>query len=451
MIIVVTIFVVHVLAWKVVFLVTVSMTVTGERISPAEELANRLSGLSSRSGGGDALRFDDVLMKEIETGANEFDSANMLDQNGVRELIFETAKEVVVTDEHRQVATRPLLDAFKQDINRFAENSANSKDSFISVANVYRVLSNSPPEVRKCFNVAVMERLRAASNSPVGSISCRLLTKYLTTCSRRSVQRLFLQSNVKSIDYITANEFLDFVLKNIASRLPWDGKDSSFYYSVYIERCVFFHFDPQRTGKVPIMVISVEKRLSIHNLVIVPTFWCSISRFNRVLEQFRICDRDLSGMISLDECQYLRGGNITPLFLQRVYACEMLYGDRQTLEMDFRLFVDLDLAISLRSQPASIRWLFRVLDMREDGVLDRDEIKQMADSMLENLAAKDYPMYNLNADDIVDEVIDMIKPADADGITVDDVIASNMAEVAFGMLIDCGRFCRYESREEEVV
>ncbi|WKX89710.1 hypothetical protein Q1695_008950 [Nippostrongylus brasiliensis] len=215
MIIVVTIFVVHVLAWKVVFLVTVSMTVTGERISPAEELANRLSGLSSRSGGGDALRFDDVLMKEIETGANEFDSANMLDQNGVRELIFETAKEVVVTDEHRQ--------AFKQDINRFAENSANSKDSFISVANVYRVLSNSPPEVRKCFNVAVMERLRAASNSPVGSISCRLLTKYLTTCSRRSVQRLFLQSNVKSIDYITANEFLDFVLKNIASRLPWDG------------------------------------------------------------------------------------------------------------------------------------------------------------------------------------------------------------------------------------
>ncbi|WKX89712.1 hypothetical protein Q1695_008950 [Nippostrongylus brasiliensis] len=198
-------------------------------------------------------------------------------------------------------------------------------------------------------------------------------------------------------------------------------------------------------------VISVEKRLSIHNLVIVPTFWCSISRFNRVLEQFRICDRDLSGMISLDECQYLRGGNITPLFLQRVYACEMLYGDRQTLEMDFRLFVDLDLAISLRSQPASIRWLFRVLDMREDGVLDRDEIKQMADSMLENLAAKDYPMYNLNADDIVDEVIDMIKPADADGITVDDVIASNMAEVAFGMLIDCGRFCRYESREEEVV
>ncbi|PIO64799.1 hypothetical protein TELCIR_13558 [Teladorsagia circumcincta] len=139
-------------------------------------------------------------------------------------------------------------------------------------------------------------------------------------------------------------------------------KDCPFYYAVFVERCVFFQLDPQRSGKVSILeltstrllddlfeVVSMQKRAPDDKSWDTPSSWCSIGKFWRVLEQFRNCDRDGSGMVSLEECRGLREGTITPLFLERVFANQILYGDQPPHEMDFRGFVDLDAAITSRS------------------------------------------------------------------------------------------------------
>ncbi|KHJ93935.1 hypothetical protein OESDEN_06143 [Oesophagostomum dentatum] len=127
----------------------------------------------------------------------------------------------------------------------------------------------------------------------------------------------------------------------------------------------------------------------------------------------------------------------------------MLYGDDpKSREMDFRGFVELDVAVHTRKEPASIRWLFRVLDLRDDGFLDRTEIKMMTESMVKNLATLE-GWSNFVADDIADEVIDMIHASDPTRITVDEVIASRMADTALGILIDYHAFLKYENREEE--
>ncbi|EPB75178.1 Ku70/Ku80 beta-barrel domain protein [Ancylostoma ceylanicum] len=260
-------------------------------------------------------------------------------------------------------------------------------------------------------------------------------------------------------------EFVNLVMAEISNKLTWENsmKDSPYYYAVFIERYVFLHLDPQRTGKVPIAdltstrllddlfdVVFEQNRESKEQLWDVSQLsWCSINNFWRALEQFRRCDRDWSGMVSLEECQYLKDGAYTPLFLERVFATQMLYGDPQKVqEMDFRGFVELDAAIHTRKESASIKWLFRVLDLRDDGVLDRNEIKMMTESMLKNLATLE-GWSNFNPDDIADEVIDMIHPQDPNGITVDEVIASRMADTAFGILIDYHAFLKYENREEE--
>ncbi|VDM70906.1 unnamed protein product [Strongylus vulgaris] len=127
----------------------------------------------------------------------------------------------------------------------------------------------------------------------------------------------------------------------------------------------------------------------------------------------------------------------------------MLYGDDpKALEMDFRGFVELDVAVNTRKETAAIKWLFRILDLRDDGFLDRDEIRMMTESMVANLAKLE-GWSNFNPDDIADEVIDMINPKDPNKITVDEVIASRMADTAIGILIDYYAFLKYENREEE--
>ncbi|ETN85851.1 hypothetical protein NECAME_16607 [Necator americanus] len=114
-------------------------------------------------------------------------------------------------------------------------------------------------------------------------------------------------------------------------------------------------------------------------------------------------------------------GVYTPLFLKRVYATQMLYGDNpKEQEMDFRGFVELDVAIHTRK----------------------------TQNMITNLSTLE-GWSNFNVDDITDEVIDMINPKDPSRITVDDVIASRMADTAFGILIDYSAFLKYETREEE--
>ncbi|KAK5985459.1 EF-hand domain-containing protein [Trichostrongylus colubriformis] len=383
----------------------------------------------------------------------------------ISNVIYESAKQRMIVADYQSTITEQQISSFTQDIQRLATRDE-SGNGHIMVSDLYSVLCRSPPEVRECFRSQVINKLSLYSGTSTGCISCQLLTDFLVTCCRRSQQFLLLQSAARSPEYITSNEFLDLVMAEISNKLSWESgmKDCPFYYAVFVERCVFFQFDPQRTGKVSMLeLISTRVLDDLFEVLMrqkrepetadktwdTASSWFSMARFWRVLEQFRICDKDCSGMVSLEECRAFRDGTITPLFWERVFANQMLYGDQPPHELDFRGFVDVVAAITSRSQPASIRWLFRILDLRDDGVLDRDEIKMMVQSMLDNLSAMENWAMNFNADDIVDEIVDMINPAVPNRIVVDDVISCSMAETALGILIDYVAFLKYENREEE--
>ncbi|KAL6730946.1 hypothetical protein Aduo_001864 [Ancylostoma duodenale] len=437
--------------------------------SPApviESIVNELEQLSTTlPPETDAVLVKEVLRKELEDSWPDVFPVLTSVPMGICDVVQEAAiQRVIIEESHNSIPAEQIMIALTTDLLR-SSRMVDSIGEVVPVPTFWSVLSRSPKAVRECFSVAVVQELIRASKTRTGCISCQLVADFLRSYCRRSQQRLLVRSCAKSTDFITSNEFVDLVMAEISNKLTWENsmKDSPYYYAVFIERYVFLHLDPQRTGKVLIEdltstrllddlfdVVFEQNRESKEQLSDVSQFsWCSLNNFWRVLEQFRRCDRDWSGMVSLQECQYLKDGAYTPLFLKRVFATQTLYGDPQKVqEMDFRGFVELDAAIHTRKESAAIKWLFRVLDLRDDGVLDRNEIRMMTESMLKNLATWE-GWSNFNPDDIADEVIDMIHPQNPNGITVDEVIASRMADTALGILIDYDAFLKYESREEE--
>uniref|UniRef100_A0A8L8K6A2 Calmodulin n=1 Tax=Heligmosomoides polygyrus TaxID=6339 RepID=A0A8L8K6A2_HELPZ len=444
-----------------------------------------------------AVSIGSVLLRELQ---NQCPYVPSLTNMGLCEIVHDAAKRKVIIDWYERSQDSPIL-CFSQEIQRLAVGDENGH-SLISVAELYKVLSHSSSEVRQCFNAAIIKQLSLATGSLTGGISCKLLRiDFLTTPFKgqedvrgsqyrhdgdAGTRKSAPLANVFERQYAIASlslaadpslsplgmlfvvhEFLELIMREIANKLTWemDMKDTPFYYSVYIERCVFFLMDPFKMGKISIQeladsrvlhdlfeVLSEQKHPRVSDGVSPNSkpSWCSVARFSKVLDQFRMCDRDGSGMISLEECHNYRDGAVTPLFLERVYATQMLYGDKPPLEMDFRGFVEMTTAITMRNQLASIIWLFRVLDLRDDGFLDRDEIKLMVLSMLENLEAfgREGDL-KFDGDDITDEVMDMLHAADPNRITVEDVLISSNAVTAFGILIDLEAFFKYENRENE--
>ncbi|KAK6730452.1 hypothetical protein RB195_007118 [Necator americanus] len=440
-------------------------TMNTSQLPDINSLANEIEQLSTTlAPEADATLVKDVLYKEVKDTSHGVFPCSVSNSMGICDLVLESSKQRVIIKESQHSITAQQIVALTNELLRAGKN-VESVGDVIPVSTFWSILSRSPKAIRDCFCAAVVEDLVFSTRALDGCISCQLVVDFLRTCSRRSQQGLLVQSYAKGVGFITSNEFVDLVTYEISNKLTWtEGmKNSPYYYAVFIERSVFLHLDPQRTGKVLIEdltstrllddlfdVILEHKRENKEQLWDVSQLsWCSVNNFWRVLEQFRRCDRDWSGMVSLKECEHLKDGVYTPLFLKRVYATQMLYGDNpKEQEMDFRGFVELDVAIHTRKAPASIKWLFRVLDLRDDGILDRDEIKLMTQNMITNLSTLE-GWSNFNADDITDEVIDMINPKDPSRITVDDVIASRMADTAFGILIDYSAFLKYETREEE--
>ncbi|VDM62836.1 unnamed protein product [Angiostrongylus costaricensis] len=347
---------------------------------------------------------------------------------GICEKVYEAAKQRAIDKEYVQSITEQEILAFSYQLQR--ETKGTTEESRVTIAKLYQFLSQSPQAVRECFSSAVINKLVMHSNNQDGCISSQILIDFLHTCCRRLQQRLLLQSVAKSIEYISSNEFIDFLMTEISNKIVWEGmKDYPFYYAVFVERCVFFHLDPQRAGKDLTFTILLDdifeilvdqKRCDEEYEGNAVTSWCSLNNFWRVLQQFRHCDNSWSGMVSLEECRSIRDGALTPLFLERIFATQTLYGERSCQEMDFRGFVELDIAFRTRN----------------------------AESMLTNLLLLEGGS-DCVADDIVDEIFDMVNPKIQDRISLKDMLDSHMAETALGILIDYPSFLKYEKKEEE--
>lgn len=114
--------------------------------------------------------------------------------------------------------------------------------------------------------------------------------------------------------------------------------------------------------------------------------------------------------------------------------------------MDYKSYLDFVLALENRSEPQSLQYIFRILDIDQKGWLNPFDLNFFFRAIQRQLKRYNHEPVNLR--DIQDEIYDMIKPQpDPYKIRLADLIASGHGETVVNILIDLNSFWSHENRE----
>lgn len=114
--------------------------------------------------------------------------------------------------------------------------------------------------------------------------------------------------------------------------------------------------------------------------------------------------------------------------------------------MDYKSYLDFVLALENRSEPQSLQYLFRILDIDQKGWLNPFDLNFFFRAIQRQLKRYNHEPVNLR--DIQDEIYDMVKPqSDPHKIRLADLIASGHGETVVNILIDLNSFWSHENRE----
>ncbi|XP_060858764.1 serine/threonine-protein phosphatase 2A regulatory subunit B'' subunit gamma-like isoform X2 [Metopolophium dirhodum] len=169
--------------------------------------------------------------------------------------------------------------------------------------------------------------------------------------------------------------------------------------------------------------------------------WFSVPSALHIYSSYLELDKDHNGLLSRQEITGYKSGALTSVFLDRVFQDAFTYAG----EMDYKGYLNFVLATENRHEPQSLRYLFKFLDIKNQGYLDSFTINYFSRAVADRLPKEQQQMVSL--EDIKDEIFDMIKPEDPNKITLKDIIRSKMGHVLVNILIDFNGFWSYEFRE----
>lgn len=241
-------------------------------------------------------------------------------------------------------------------------------------------------------------------------------------------------------------------------------------YTAAATRCFFFFLDPQKLGRVSVDTLvsspitdallevtltAEEDALSEAELKELGNNWFSPDCVRRVFEHYSELDTSDVGLVSKASLRLFQGLTLDPpraltaTFLDRLFQEVPTHKREQDAEktqyLDFAGFLDLTLAMEFVTSPRALRYLWRCVDVRGQGFLDRFTISFFYRDIVVGLQAEGLEAPAL--DDVVDEIFDMAKPQVHDRITLVDLQKSQTAHTVLSMLIDVNAFWLYENRE----
>nr|CDS31087.2 serine:threonine protein phosphatase 2A [Hymenolepis microstoma] len=237
---------------------------------------------------------------------------------------------------------------------------------------------------------------------------------------------------------------------NVQNYLELNGVDDAFrtFYVCTAVRKFLFFLDPLRAGRVRICDILacgfldniLELREASTTQARLEENWFSLESAKRVYASYLRLDTDQNGMLSRKELAGYNNESLTDAFLDRVFQECLTYEG----EMDYKVYLDFVLAMENRSEPQSIAYIFRIVDLGGQGRLCVKTVEYYLNSLLESLGdGPDTPRIC----DIINEIFDMIRPKHPDYITLDDLLRSGKGDTVLGILTDVQCFMLYENRE----
>ncbi|XP_077477722.1 serine/threonine-protein phosphatase 2A regulatory subunit B'' subunit gamma [Stigmatopora argus] len=329
----------------------------------------------------------------------------------------------------------------------------NLEEAMISYEAYLQVGELAGPKCSKFFTARVYAKL--FHTDPHGRISIMQFFNYVMRKVWLDQTRIGLSLyDVVGQGYLRESDLENYILELIPTLPQLDGLEKSFY-SFYVCTAVrkfFFFLDPLRTGKIKIQDILAcsflddllelrDEELSKESQ---ESNWFSAPSVLRVYGQYLNLDKDHNGMLSKEELSRYGTATLTSVFLERVYQECLTYDG----EMDYKTYLDFVLALENKKEPVALHYLFKLLDMDNQGYLNVFSLNYFFRAIQEQM--KVHCQVPVSFQDVKDEIFDMVRPKDPCKITLQDLVNSCQGDIVTSILIDLNGFWTYENREAPV-
>lgn len=278
---------------------------------------------------------------------------------------------------------------------------------------------------------------------------------------RTNVQQMHVQLmdyDVLCRGYLREKDMENFVFELIPSLPALNSLQEEFYpfYVFTAVRKFFFFLDPKHTGRIHIRdLLSSSILEELYELrkeqpleaSEAASNWFSMQSALRVYGAYLELDIDQNGMLSRSELCKFGTGMLSDVFIDRVFEEYQTYRDAETgeREMDYKTFLDFVLAMENKSSPQAIQYFWKVLDIHHCDYIDHFVLTYFFRAIVRTLHSKG--MESADADDVKNEIFDMIRPEDPERISLPDFMRYKQGGTVISMLTDAAAFWRYDNRE----
>ncbi|KAJ1520610.1 hypothetical protein ONE63_003720 [Megalurothrips usitatus] len=320
----------------------------------------------------------------------------------------------------------------------------------INYEDFLKVAAEAGPKCKSYLTPSVFAKLQLKESH--GRISIMALFNYVMRKVWLHQTRIGLSLyDVTGQGYLRESDLENYILELIPTLPQLDGLEKSFhsFYVCTAVRKFLFFLDPLHTGRVRIQDILacsfLDDLLELRDEDLPKDLqeanWFSAPSALRVYGQYLNLDRDHNGMLNKEELAGYGTGTLTSVFLERVFQECLTYDG----EMDYKTYLDFVLALENRHEPQSLHYLFRILDINNQGYLDTFCLNFFFRAIQEQMSV--HGQEPVNFEDVKDEIFDMVKPQDPTRITLQDLLNCGQGDTMVSILIDLNGFWTYENRE----
>jgi Ca2+-binding EF-hand superfamily protein len=227
-------------------------------------------------------------------------------------------------------------------------------------------------------------------------------------------------------------------------------------YVLSIVRKFFFLLDPLGKGSIRIQTLITHpifkelKCLRKGEDSLAETSWFTLNHTNHVYNKFLELDADGNGQLSdhdlraYDPC-------LTNTFIAQLLA------SRPTIngELDFREFLNLELAVANPNTPQGLRYFFTVFDLEQKGYITEHDLAYFLKDVLEGLdetqdiepGEEGLGSGKVFAEDVQNQIFDMVRPKTPGVITMGDLLHCGAAHIFCSILSSRDIFDNWEQND----
>lgn len=322
---------------------------------------------------------------------------------------------------------------------------------YLTVTRLMKILRMSPQTIKDLLPHNIISTFVRITNFNM-AIDISLIEHMVNSIIHAEDIYIKLLPYAENCTEISSYRLQDFVVAYYVPMMREEPERTD-YYSAYAVGIIFFLLDARRREYVFIkdllsstLLMHLENCIQAENdsspLPEIDVF--TVAQFRSTLHEFRYLDTDRNGMLSSAEMSCFRDGYFNAMFLQRVFDISMTY---ENGFLDFKSFVDLMTAIRFRSTRASSKYHFEALDLKNDGILDEDEIRTTACFQAQVLPEYVPDDNSVNIDIVTAELKDMLSLKKS-GVDSEEFLANRMNSTFSGFLSNYADYLKYERREQ---